>query len=67
MPRAHSAATYPSDDNPFGPYNYFGVLITRNLDLKVHQRKTYSLLDWLGDVGGFLDGLYLIAELFLAA
>ena len=40
--------------------------MVRNLDLKVHNRKTYSLLDWLGDVGGLLDGMYLIGELLVA-
>jgi len=34
--------------------------------LKVHNRKTYGLLDWLGDVGGLLDGLYLIGEILVA-
>ena len=32
--------------------------------LKIN-RKTDSLLDWLGDWGGLLDGLNLIVELFL--
>ena len=41
-------------------------MMGRNLDLKVHNRKTYSLLDWLGDVGGLLDGMYLIGELLIA-
>ena len=35
-------------------------------DLKEHNRKTYSLLDWIGDVGGLLDGLYLVGEILVA-
>jgi len=31
----------------------------------VHKRKTYSLLDWIGDVGGLLDGMYLIGEIIV--
>jgi len=31
----------------------------------MHKRKTYSLLDWIGDVGGLLDGLYLICEILV--
>jgi len=31
----------------------------------MHKRKTYSLLDWIGDVGGLLDGLYLIGEILV--
>ena len=34
-------------------------------DLVVINRKTDSLFDWLGDWGGFLDGLSLIAELIM--
>ena len=30
--------------------------------LKIINRKTYSLLDWLGDWGGLLDALFMIAE-----
>ncbi len=26
------------------------------------NRKTYSFLEWLGDCGGLMDALYLIAE-----
>ena len=42
-------------------------MVTRSLDLKINNRKTYDLLDWLGDVGGLLDGLYLLVELFVAS
>ena len=38
-----------------------------NLDVTMHNRKTYSLLDYLGDVGGLLDGLYLLVEFFIAS
>ena len=57
---------FPTKDNPNAVFNYFQFIVTRNLDLKVHNRKTYSLLDWLGDVGGLLDGMYLIVELLIA-
>ena len=29
-------------------------------------RKTYSFLDWLGDMGGLFDGLYLIGMIIVA-
>ena len=35
--------------------------------LKTINRKTDGLLDWLGEWGGMLDGLYLIAELLIEA
>ena len=58
---------YPSKSNPYGPYYYYALFFTMNLDVTVHNRKTYSLLDWLGDVGGLLDGLYLVVEFFIAS
>ena len=31
-----------------------------SLDLKIIERSTYSILEWLGDVGGLFDMLCLI-------
>ena len=58
---------YPSESNPYGLYTYYAIDVTMNLDVTMHNRKTYSLLDWLGDVGGLLDGLYLLVEFFIAS
>ena len=30
------------------------------------ERQTYSFLDWLGDVGGLLDGLKIIGSILIA-
>ena len=46
------------------PYEY-AVGMTFSADQLVINRKTDSLFDWLGDWGGFLDGLSLIAELLM--
>ena len=59
--------TYPSESNPYGYYTFYELNLTMNLDVTIHNRKTYSLLDWLGDVGGLLDGLYLLVEFFIAS
>lgn len=29
-------------------------------------RSTYSVLDWIGDIGGLFDGLYAIGRYFVA-
>ena len=29
------------------------------------ERQTYSLLEWIGDIGGFYDGLKIIASFFV--
>ena len=46
------------------PYS-FGVGLSFSADQLVINRKTDSLFDWLGDWGGFLDGLSLVAELLM--
>ena len=61
-----SSVQFPTKENPNAIFSYLSFIMTRNLDLKVHNRKTYSLLDWLGDVGGLLDGMYLLGELLIA-
>ena len=43
-----------------------GAVFTAKMSKKVINRSTYGLLDWLGDVGGLNDALYLIAHLMLA-
>ena len=30
------------------------------------ERQTYSLLDWIGDIGGLFDGLNLLISKFIA-
>jgi len=35
-------------------------------DKQVYNRQTYSLLDWMGDLGGLYDALILIAGLIVA-
>ena len=42
------------------PYTYMEAYIVLNANLKQISRKTDSLLDWLGDCGGLLDGLNFI-------
>ena len=35
------------------------------MDLKNYSRETYSLLDWLGDLGGLIDILLMLAKLIV--
>ena len=47
------------------PYEYWDdvhIAITYEFDLNLFQidRDTYSLLDWLGDIGGFQSALVLL-------
>jgi hypothetical protein len=36
------------------------------MDHLVINRQTYSLLDWLGDLGGLMDALYVFCHLIVA-
>ena len=52
-----SWSTYPTEDDPESPYKYASWYIRLSPDLNVVNRETYGFLDWLGDIGGLLDGL----------
>ena len=43
-------------------FYYFNILVSMANDLKKINRKTDSLLDWLGNWGGLLDGLSFIGR-----
>ena len=53
---------FPTEDNPFGKYKYYSFHPKLDPDLKKINRKTDSLLEWMGDVGGLYDGLSLIVK-----
>ena len=40
--------------------------MTINPEVLKVRRKTASLLDWLGDWGGLLDGLHFIADILIS-
>ena len=42
------------------------MIIELKPDVPKINRKTDSLLDWLGDWGGLLDGLHFIADILIS-
>ena len=58
--------TYPTEEDPERKFQFSRVMFSRSMDLITHSRQTYGLLEWIGDVGGLLDGLY-IAGSFLVS
>ena len=48
-------------EKPDGRYKFISAEVNFNMDLSAYNRQTYSLLDWLGDIGGLMDALYVIA------
>ena len=47
-------------------YKINSFWVEHDASLTQIERVTYGLLDWLGDVGGLLDGLKLIGGFFVA-
>ena len=57
---------YPTPEEPGLRYKFIGLYFTVSKDLIEINRQTYSLLDWMGDIGGLIDGLFLLTDLFMA-
>ena len=61
----------PSSENddliekPNGYYKMGSVEIIVKPTLQIIDRQTYGIFDWLGDVGGLNDGLYIIMQVAL--
>ena len=51
--------------NPGGRYKFNSMELNFSQDLILIQRQTYSILDWLGDIGGLNDALLAIIKLIL--
>ena len=58
--------TYPTRENPSSRYKFMSIEVNMNLDKKRFSRQTYSLLDWLGDIGGLSDALLPIVGLLVS-
>ena len=39
------------------PNVFFELIISLNVERKVYKRSIYTVLDWLGDLGGLIDAL----------
>ena len=48
-------------EEPNGSYKFGSLEIVANSSTTILSRQTYSILEWLGDVGGLNDSLYIIA------
>ena len=50
----------------WNPNSFGGMYFHISLDTKLHNRSVYSILDFLGDVGGFLSILLTMGSWFIA-
>ena len=51
-------------EKPDGEYKLGSLEIVAKPTAIVTSRQTYAVLEWLGDVGGLNDSLYIIAQMF---
>ena len=65
LPVASSWNKYPTKENPSRRYKFTSYEINLSADKKVINRETYSLLDWLGDVGGLIDALRYLCKFII--
>ena len=59
-PAPSSMSKWPSDRESESKYKVVSSYVTLSMDQNVIERQTYSVLEWLGDVGGLYDMLGLI-------
>ena len=56
---------WPSDKDSNDGYKVISSFVTLSMDQNVIERQTYSILEWLGDVGGLFDMLGLLGGLLI--
>ena len=66
FPQASSWNTFPTTENPSSRYKYISVELNMSLESQIYSRQTYSLLDYLGDLGGLADALLKLGALIVA-
>ncbi len=52
-----SWSVFPTTENPTAKYKFTSLSLYVSADMEVTERDTYSLLEWLGDVGGLIDAM----------
>ena len=51
---------WPTKDLPGNRYKFTSISLYLSSDATIIERSTYSVLDWLGDIGGLGDALRMI-------
>ena len=57
--------TWPTAENPSAHFKYLSIEFQLGPDVTNWNRQTYSILDWLGDLGGLFDALRYLFALFV--
>ena len=59
-PLPTSWINFPTDEEPSNMFKYASFKLELSQDVVEWQRSTYSILDFMGDLGGLFDSLRLI-------
>ena len=65
-PQPSAWGTFPTKEEPNARYKFASVEIGFNLDQTVWTRQTYSILDYMGDLGGLFEALRYLCTFFIA-
>ena len=65
-PQKSNFDAWPTRANPEAHYKIVGLFTELSQSLITTERKTYSFLEWLGDIGGLFDGLLILAAFFVS-
>ena len=57
---------WPTEDKPSNKYKYASIEFNMSSNIMNWNRTTYSILDWLGDLGGLFGMLFSLASLAVA-
>lgn len=65
FPQPSAWNKFPTAESPKERYKFTSVEVNFSLDTQHINRQTYNILDWLGDMGGLLDSLYMITAVII--
>ena len=65
-PQTSNFLAWPTKENQDRHYKFVGLFTELSQNFITVERKTYSILEWLGDVGGLREGLLLIGVSLVA-
>ena len=60
-----SYTVFPTKEDPSRIYKFTSIWLELGRYENIIERQTYSLLEWVGDVGGLYDGLRLICHVLM--
>ena len=55
---------WPTKENS-NSYKFNSIFFELNQEVITYERSTYSLLEWLGDVGGLVEGLSIMGTFII--